>query len=299
MKKNIISILALVLAVLSLVLSVICFMVVREEPTFDPDRLLALEQENQELRSRIDALEARSDALTTQQDMSGLAGWTLDARAWADSTGADITLTAAPSAYQEGMTASLLVLLEGQEILRLPCQWDGSAFTASGALTAADGYGYYCLLTGPNGTGQQIALTTPENPVQDIPVYLASSLTAYCNLLVDSWEEQEGLLVLTAAYAQTQLPRLSAGGEAAIESAQLVLTLNGSEAARTRVALEPGETAGSFESALIDIRLSIPELTVDDCLDLRLEVTLTDGRQLTAYGASWYRTEDGLYAVVG
>lgn len=299
MKKNIISVFALVLAALSFVLSVVSFMAGRGEPAYDPDQLLALAQENEELRGRIDALETRIDALTEQPDVSGLAGWTLDVHAWADSTGADITLTATPAALQEGMTASLLVLLEGQEILRLPCQWDNSAFTASGALTAADGYGYYCLLTSPDGIIQQIALTTPEDPVQDIPVYLASSLTAYCNLLVDTWEEQEGQLVLTAAYAQAQLPRLSAGGEAAIESAQLVLTLNGAETARTALVLEPGEAAGSFESALKDIRLPIPELAVDDCLDLHLEVTLSDGRQLTAYGASWYRTEDGLYAVVG
>ena len=37
----------------------------------------------------------------------------------------------------------------------------------------------------------------------------------------------------------------------------------------------------------------------DDYLDLRLEVTLSDGSLLTASGASWFKTAEGLFLVVG
>lgn len=295
MKKNILSILALTLALVSLGLSMVSYLAVREEPAYYSDRLFELNQENEELRARIEDLSTRLDQLQT---VVSLSSWTLEAAPWEDSTGADITLTATPTEFMEGVSANLLVLLEGQQIANIPCGWDGAAFTATAGLDAADGYSYYCLLTSPGGT-QQLPLTTPEDPVSDIPVYLASSLSAYCTLTVDSWEEREASLILTSAHTQAQLPRLSTGSEAAIDTAQLVFSHNGAEITRIPLTLNPSEVAGSFDLTITDRSLPLPEMEEDDLLELRLDVILTDGRELTAYGASWYRSGNDLFAVMG
>lgn len=302
MKKNILSILALILALVSLGLSLVCYLAVQEEPTYYSDRLFELNRENEELRTQIGTLNTQIEELHTRLDqlqtVVSLSGWTLETVPWDSSTGADITFTATPTEYMEGVSANLLVLLEGQQIANIPCGWDGTAFTATAGLDAADGYSYYCVLTSPGGT-QQLPLTSPEDPVQDIPVYLASSLSAYCTLTVDSWEETEDSLILTIAHTQAQLPRLSAEGEAAIDTAQLVFSHNGSEITRLPITLNPSEVAGSFDLTITDAELPLPEMDEDDLLELRLDVILTDGRELTAYGASWYRSGNNLFAVMG
>lgn len=296
MKKNIISILALVLALASLGLSAVCYMAVREEPTYYSDRLFELNRENEELHARIDTLTARLDQLQT---MASLSSWSLDVAPWPDGTGADVTLTAELTQQQQGVSATLLVLLEGQPVANVPCALDGTVFTGTAELNAVDGYTYYCILTSPGGT-QQLPLVGSDDPAQDIPGYLETSLSAYCNLVVSDWEEQEGgILVLTDAYAQVQLPRISQDGTIAIDTAELVLTLDGTETARLSISLVPSEVAGSFEQTITEARFSMPELDGEGILDLQLEVVLTDGRILTAYGASWYLDGAELASVVG
>lgn len=255
--------------------------------------LTDLEQEIQELQARIDELEGQ---LAFYEASGGLSYWTLDVYAWPDSTGADVTLQATPAAFQDGMSASLLVLLDGQEMADVPCRWDGSAFCATASLPAADGYSYFCVLYPAEGATQQIALTSPESP--SYPVYLAAGLSAYCNLLVDTWEETDGSLVLTAASAHVQLPRFSAQ-DTAIQSAQLVLSRNGEEIQRLDLTLEPSEVAGSFEQLLGGTRFPLPETADDDELTLHLEVALTTGLELLAPGVSWYRIDGALHSVVG
>ena len=287
-KNRLIAIAALVLAFAALALSAFALGSMPEDQTHLIDDLY---RENQELRGRIDELNSRLDQLLT---VVSLESWSLDVAPWADSTGAEVTLTAAPTEYQAGISAAFLVLLEGREIASIPCQWDGTAFTATARLDAADGYGYYCVLSAPGGQ-QQLPLTTPQDPVQDIPVYLASSLSAYCNLAVNDWTESADSLTLTDAYAQVQLPRISAGGEVLITRADLVLRLNGSEVARIPLQLQSSEVAGSYELTITNTVLPLAGLEEGDELELSLEAGLSDGRNLSAFGISWY-LEDGAFS---
>lgn len=300
-KKNpIISILALVCAVLALAVSLLNIFrpgpdQSRENPALE-EQVTRLQSQVDSLRSQVSSLEARLEAVAMGD---GLANWSLEARPRADGTGADVTLTALPAAPEEGLTAVFSVRLEGREVANVPCQQTDAGFTATASLEAADGYSYYCILLGTDGSRRQFALSTPENPVEDLPVYLKSSLDSYCNMMVDSWLDHGTDLTLTSAYIQVQLPRLSADGALTAERVQLVLYCNSQEVSRTDITLLPGESQGSYELELTDQVVSLPELGEEDYLDLWLEVTLSNGQTLSTAGASWYNSPDGLFLVVG
>lgn len=297
-KNNIISILAAVLAIAALVVSLLAYRKPDTGADYD-GQIQALQEQNALLQSQIDALSAQLAAGSTTTGI-GLAGWDLTLVPWDTGSGASVTLTAIPVNYEDGMTAELYVRKGSQEAANVPCSWTGEVFTATAELTAQDGYGYYCILTGPDGARQQFSLTTPENPVEDIPVYLASALNAYCNLTLDSWLDLDGTLTIATAYAQAQLPRLSADGTAPdIEKAALTLYYNGEVYSSADLVLEPSASDGTYELTILNAELAMPTLAEDEFLDLYLEVTLTDGTLLTALGAGWYQTPEGLFAVVG
>lgn len=135
-------------------------------------------------------------------------------------------------------------------------------------------------------------LSSSETVAETVPEIV--DIEPSCSLFVESWEEQEGALVLTTAYVHVMLPQ-----DAAIESTQLVLYLNGTETERQALSLIPGEVDGSYELTLTDTPLALPETQENDCLDLQLEVNLSDGTQLLASGVSWYRHDGALYDLVG
>lgn len=299
-KNTILSALALVCALAALALSLLNTF--RSGPDLSRENPAQEEQVTQ-LQIRVDSLQSQVDSLGARLDAvamgDGLANWSLDAAPWADSNGADVTLTALPAAQEEGLSAVFSVRLAGREVANVPCQQTDSGFTATASLEAADGYSYYCILLGADGSRRQFALSTPENPVEDLPVYLESSLASYCNMMVDSWLDDGSTVTLTSAYIQVQLPRLSAAGELKAEKAQLVLYCNSQEVSRTDITLQPGEGEGSYELELSDQSVALPEMAEDDYLDLWLEITLSDGRTLSTAGASWYNSPDGLFLVVG
>ena len=256
-----------------------------------------LEMDIQALQNQVDALSARLDAL---EGNSGLQDWDLSAISWSDNDGANVTLTAAPFAYHEGQSAVFVVRLGTQEAASVPCQWNGSVYTGSVDLEAADGYGYYCVLTSANGAKEQIALNTPENPVDDTLVYMETSLTAYCNMIVDGWEDEGGSLNITSGYVQIQMPRILAGEtDVSLAEAQLVLRVNGSAVESQALELPEGEGEGSYEKILGGISFTMPELADDYQMELVLEVTLSSGQVLTASGGTWYYNAGEMFMVVG
>lgn len=296
MKKNPAKYLTIAALVLSLTAGALSLAALNSQPEDQTHLINDLYQQNQQLRSQLEEMTARLERLET---VVSLQSWKLDTKAWADSTGADVTLTATPSDYQEGITATFLVKLEGREVASIPCQWNGTDFTATASLNAADGYSYYCILVSPGGT-RHLGLTSPENPAPEIPVYLQSSLSSYCNLTINDWEENEGnQLLLTNACAQVQLPLISSVGSVKIVTANLVLRLNGANSTLVPIQLNPSEVAGSFDLTITNGRLPMPELQEGDILELYLEVHLSDGRNLQAFGISWQNDNGQLISAVG
>ena len=293
-KKQIkrLAVFALVLALLSLALGIFLLLT---RPADHSAQVEQLQQENQALQEQMLQLQEQLESFIT---ISSLKEWTLSAKPWSDSTGADVTLTAIPTEYQPGMGATLLVMLGDRQAASVPCVWDGSVFTGTANLNAADGYSYYCLLSGPTGM-QQLSLMNPGSENADVPVYLQSALGAYCNLVINDWIEQSGTsLVLTSAYAQVQLPRIQAQ-ELTITGQTLVMRLNGQITAQVPIKLSPSEVAGSFELTINNLQMAMPELEDADTLELYLEVSLSDGRNLQAFGIGWYLENGTLTASVG
>ena len=291
-KKTIkrIAIAALLLALAGIGLGAFALLTQPEDHT---QRIEELYQENIRLQEQVAQLQTQLDQFLT---LSSLSEWELTAAAWADSTGAEVTFTAVPTEYQPGMGATLLVMLGDRQAASVPCVWDGTVFRGTANLNAADGYSYFCLLSGPNGV-QQLSLMGPESENAGIPVYLQSALSSYCNLLVSDWVEQNGSsLILNGAYAQVQLPQIQ---ELTIASQELVLRLNGQVSVKVPIMLMPSEVAGSYELIINDLHLPMPELDSTDNLELYLEITLSDGRHLQAFGIGWYLENGKLSASVG
>lgn len=291
-KKTIkrIAVAALLLALAGIGLGAFALLTQPEDHTL---RIEELYQENTRLQEQVAQLQTQLDQFLT---LSSLSDWELTAAAWADSTGADVTFTAVPTEYQPGMGATLLVMLGDRQAASVPCVWDGTVFRGTANLNAADGYSYFCLLSGPNGV-QQLSLMGPESENAGIPVYLHSALSSYCNLLVSDWVEQNGSsLILNGAYAQVQLPQIQ---ELTIASQELVLRLNGQISVKVPIMLMPSEVAGSYELIINDLHLPMPELDSTDNLELYLEITLSDGRHLQAFGIGWYLENGKLSASVG
>lgn len=250
-----------------------------------------------ELQIQIDELAARIEALEMR---SGLKNWNLTAAAWSGGNGATITLTAQPTSYQEGQSMEFFALLDGVQVDNVICTWEEDHYTAQLDLNAADGYSYYCAITAPDGTREQSALSTPENPVVDTVVNLATALSSYCNMIVDDWAGDGDTLTITAGYVQVQLPRITMdGGNPAIHSAELVLKMLDQEVSRQSLTLPQGEGLNSYELVLSDTSFTVPELQDDQQLDLYLEVTLSDGQTLTTAGCNWYYNAGELYLAVG
>lgn len=131
-----------------------------------------------------------------------------------------------------------------------------------------------------------------ESPEQDTaPIEIPASAA----MVLTGWQAYGNTLTVTDAYAQVQLP----SADVYVKHAELVLSRNGSEIGRQPIALGPGEGTGTQALSITGVQFALPELIQDDQLELRLEVTLSDGQFLSAEGAAWYRDGENLYLVVG
>lgn len=292
-------ILPLILAAVSLLLSVagICLMLAFAGQV--KAQLAELE-----IRLSSQSVSAGDPTDTTASSVTGgLSGWSLTPTAWENGAGASIALSAIPHSWREGDSARLSVRLGGQEIHNVACSWDGTAYSAAVELDAADGYGYYFIRTDAEGNQVQTCLTSPEELTDDIPVYLADSLTTYASVLVEAWHEEKKMLVLDSCSVYIQLPRLTTEGQTTVcQEAELVLYCNGEKVAkRTVLSQQLGESDAqlSYDMDFSGLTFHLPTLVADDELTLTLEATLSNGQTLTAPAASWFENGGELFFVVG
>lgn len=260
------------------------------------DKVTTLESENAQLKEEVETLNEQLE----QMENAGFKTWKLTAAAWVDHNGATVSFIGEPKAYVDGQTAQLVVRFNGTEMAVQDCAWDGTSYTASVDLEAADGYSYGCVFTAPDGTQDSVVLSSPDNPTFDSLVYMQSSLTAYCNLFVADYEVKDGKMNITSGYVQVQLPQITASGSAVeFDSAELVFLLNGDVLETQKLDLPQGEGAGSYETAMTSISFNMPEMKDDYQLDLNVNVKLSDGSTITANGGSWFYNNGKLNMVVG
>lgn len=233
-------------------------------------------------------------------DAEGLQSWSLEAKAWSDGNGATVTFTAVPAENVEGLRASLSVRVGELEAESTNCNWDGAAFTGSVELGATDGYSFFCVLNGPDGSQNEVELNSPEKVTDETLVYLGSSLSTYANMVVEDWEANGSTLNIKSAHIHAQMPRLTFDNTIpSVTGASLILKRNDQEVDRKAVTLDAGEGIGSFETTIVGQSFTMPGMEEDSQLDLWLEVTLSTGDTVSVSGGSWYSSDGQLQLVVG
>lgn len=208
---------------------------------------------------------------------------------WSSPNGATVNLTAVPNEHAKGDSAEFVVRLDADTVASVPCEWKNNAYVASAELNGADGYGYYVIITGKDGSIAEIPVNTPEEPVDEALVNLASYLQSYCTLTLNDAALEGDNLTILSGYALVQAPRITENSDnVACAQASLVLTLDGQEIASVPLTMAPGETDRSYDSTITDMSFTIPgDLSDGQQLMLRLDAVLTNGQTLTAQGGSW------------
>ena len=258
-------------------------------------QLKALQEENASLREQVAQLQQQIATL----EAGSIADWSLTGEPLIHGSGALVTLTVTPTSYVEGQMISFRVQLEGQMIASMYCDWDGSVYTASVELDAADGYSYSILLTEPNGTQEYRELNSPANPVDSTLVYMYSSMAASCFLTVSDWQMEDNTMTILGSSVDVQLPLFSPQGEPiSCTGINLILQLDGVDLDRKSIMVP--QSADSYLSIpLSPADFAMPEMEESNQLDLWLEVTLSDGQVLRHCGSSWFLFEGQLIQAVG
>ncbi len=230
-----------------------------------------------------------------------LTGWSMNATAWSSPNGATVNLTATPNGFDKGQSAAFCVRLEGEEVANVPCQWDGSVYTASADLNAADGYCYYVVLTAADGTVSEVAVNTPTAITDNSLVNMETALKSYCEVHITDSKVEGGKLTVVDGTVQIQLPWLTMDqGPIVCQSAVLVLSHNGQEIAKQEMTAPTADEAGLCQMDISGISYEIPaDIEDDHQLSLRLDVVLSNGHSLTAPGGTWYYLDGQLAMAVG
>ncbi len=220
----------------------------------------------------------------------GLSDVKLTTSTWSSPNGATVHLRAVPYGYKDGQSALFLVRQGTAEVASIPCQWDGTAYTADAELNAADGLSYSVLFTDHLGFSQEIPVDAPESLVN-----MASALESYCTLLVEKTEYADGKLTVSEGTVTVQVPQITDGGHAVtVTDAKLILTFEGREVSSTELDL----SSGAAEYSILAV-LTVPELENDQQVVLSLEVTLSNGYVLTDEGGTFFYNEGELLTAVG
>ena len=226
--------------------------------------------------------------------------WSMSATTWSSPNGATIHISATPSFYAEGYVVTFVVRMEGDEIAAVPCQWDGSVYSASVDLNAANGYCYYLILTAPDSSSTELAVNTPAGPTNEAFVNLEAALAAYCSVTIEESAFENGRLTLSAGKVQVQAPVITSNGEdITCQEVVLALTYNGEMLDQTVLSLTRTETAGLYEAPVENIVFEVTEPEAGQNVELTANAALSNGQLLTAFGGSWVYSEEGLMPVVG
>lgn len=133
---------------------------------------------------------------------------------------------------------------------------------------------------------QNIALSAQLEALATAP----DAFDPYCELVLGNWSATADTLTLDGGYALAYVP-------SPIASAALVLRYNGSTYASTPLTLTPEDAA--YTATLTGATLALPEMQIDEYIELYLELTLENGEMLQSLGASWFFSGEELFPVMG
>lgn len=250
------------------------------------------------------ATTAVTDANTDAQPLAPppltLIDWSMHATTWSSPNGATVHITATPNHFVDGQKADFVVRLESDSIYSTPCRWDGTSYTASIDLNAANGYCYYVVLTAADGTTSEVAVNIPAKPTNEALINLEASLESSCYLFIEESSFDSGVLTLTSGRAEIRPPMIASDKNAIIcQEAVLILNVMDKEVIRTALEIPAVNENGIYEIPISDITFEIPEEEEQDDISLVLNVTLSNGHVLSFVGSRWVRHEVDILPVVG
>lgn len=229
-----------------------------------------------------------------------LTEWEMSATTWSSPNGATVHISATPSRYIEGQNASFIVRLEGEEMANIPCEWDGTHYTAAADLNAANGYCYYIVLHDVYGSVTEVSVNTPTDPRYEALINMEDSLNSYCNLMVESSTVTDKALILNTGSIQVQAPKIGNDGQTiTCVDVLLILRLNGEEIARKPMVMQGTDDLGYYTLDLSDVSFELPQMEGDQQLTLDLEVRLSNDQILSSPGGNWLNSDEGLLSAVG
>lgn len=224
-----------------------------------------------------------------------LTDWTLTPETWSSPNGATVHLKASVNHRDDTVTAAFVVRQGDGDVATVDCQWEKDTLTASADLNGADGYSYFVVLTGSDGSLTEVALNADQSLVN-----LASALESYCNVVVTDSRYEGSTLTLVAGSGEIQAPQITDDGAAiGCEKAELVLLHDGEELTRTAIDPQTTEVAGAYVADLAGTTFTVPTLEDDGQIVLRLEVKLTNGQELSCEGPSWTYLDGQIVSSVG
>lgn len=132
----------------------------------------------------------------------------------------------------------------------------------------------------------QPQLTEPENAVNpmDMEDY-------YCTLVIDTWSAENGKLTV-GTFAQAVLP------EDFDYTAQIELWKNNAVLSSEPITMGAGEDKGICE-ADVTVTFDLPEIAVDEELQLWLTVDVDGAQALFSCGGGWYLEDGQLMLITG
>lgn len=235
---------------------------------------------------------------TTAPEPLTLTSWSMSASTWSSPNGATVHISATPN--RAARSASFVVRLEGEEAANIPCEWDGTQYTASADLNAENGYCYYLVMNDYDGTALEVSVNTPSDPRDETLINMEDALNSYCTVVVEDSAVDGSALTITSGYVQVQAPKITDDGSTiTCAEAVLILSFNGEKIAKEELTLNETDVIGAYQLDLTNVTFDLPEMEADQQLQLQLDVTLSNGQTLTAPGGIWYYNDTGLMAAVG
>lgn len=134
----------------------------------------------------------------------------------------------------------------------------------------------------------QVLQNIPSAPAEAAPVLGDEH---YCTLVIDTWTAESGKLTVST-FAQAVLP------ENIDATAQIELWKDNVVLASQPITLGAGEEDGIYEVDAT-VTFDIPELSVDDELQLWLTVDMDDTGVLFSNGGGWYLEDGQLMLITG
>ena len=238
---------------------------------------------NSHIQNALEEVSSRLDRLAQGEQL--LSEYALEAVAWADMTGATVRFTAIPKRTGAGEQAWLSVRRNGEEVANAMCVMDGSAYTATVDLPAADGYTYYFLAVQTGGDSSQQKLTQVDAACEDL--LRALNGTVFYDLTGWHYSYKEDTFGAELLVTPSDPLLFREGVDAAWSRIDLVVLLNGVEIERKSY-LE-AISSGSVE---VHYEYNAADMGDADTLTLQLECSFGDNLS-TVQPVLDFQKEDG------